>query len=134
MRKHIYLMLVSWLCQNVRNVNKDENLNKIKAITDVYPRIWALKYIMIINLFFFPGSIPIWFLAVQNSSIGDLVTHSLSHSGYFYFWHYRVTLETCDLWYSWTEWWGDIAWPKKDNDKDKHKDKIHKRPYMCYIF
>ena len=31
------------------------------------------------------------FLAVQNSSIGDLVTHSLTHSltdwGYFYFWH-----------------------------------------------
>ena len=24
--------------------------------------------------------------------------HSLTHSGYFYFWHYRVTLETCDLW------------------------------------
>ena len=26
-------------------------------------------------------------LAVQNSSIGDLVTHSLTHSQYFYFWH-----------------------------------------------
>ena len=36
------------------------------------------------------------FLAVQNSSIGDLVTHSLTHRvSDFLFWHYRVTLETC---------------------------------------
>ena len=33
------------------------------------------------------------FLAVHNSSIGDLVTHSLTD---FYFWHYRVTIETLD--------------------------------------
>ena len=36
--------------------------------------------------------------------------HSLSN---FYFWHYRVTLETCDLWDIWSEWWGDMTWPKK---------------------
>ena len=30
----------------------------------------------------------------------------------FWFWHYRVTLETCDLWDFWSEWWGDMTWPK----------------------
>ena len=34
-----------------------------------------------------------------------------------------VILETCDLWDIWSEWWGDMTWPKKDNDKDKYKDK-----------
>jgi len=37
--------------------------------------------------------------------------HSLSHSQYFYFWHYRVTLETCDLWDICSEWWGNMTWP-----------------------
>ena len=44
------------------------------------------------------------FLAVQNSSIGDLVTHSLTHSltdsvthSTFTFDIKRATLETCDL-------------------------------------
>ena len=40
------------------------------------------------------------FLAVQNSSIGDLVTHSMTHSltdsGYFYFWHTKSNPR--DLW------------------------------------
>ena len=27
-------------------------------------------------------------------------------------WHYRVTLETCDLWDIWSEWWGNMTWPK----------------------
>ena len=39
-----------------------------------------------------------FFLAVQNSSIGDLVTHSVT----FWFWHYRVILETCNLWGIWS--------------------------------
>ena len=34
----------------------------------------------------------IMFLAVQNSSIGDLVTHSLTDSVTFWFWHYRISL------------------------------------------
>ena len=38
----------------------------------------------------------IWFLAVQNSSIGDLVTQSLTHSGCFYFWHTKSN--PGDLW------------------------------------
>ena len=49
------------------------------------------------------------FLAVHNSSIGDLVTDSLTQD--FYFWHYRVTLENCDLWDIWSEWWGNMTWP-----------------------
>ena len=56
-----------------------------------------------------------FFLAVQNSSIGDLVTHSLwltDSLSDFWFWHYRVTLETCNLWDIWSEWWGDMTWPK----------------------
>ena len=52
------------------------------------------------------------FLAVQNSSIGDLVTDWLSEWVTFWFWHYRVTLETCDLWDIWSEWWGDLIWPQ----------------------
>ena len=35
----------------------------------------------------------------------------------------RATLETCDLWDIWSEWWGDMTWPKKYNDNDKYKDK-----------
>ena len=33
------------------------------------------------------------------------LTDSLSD---FWFWHYTVTLETCDLWNIWSEWWEDI--------------------------
>ena len=25
----------------------------------------------------------------------------------------RVILESCDLWYIWSGWWGDMTWPKK---------------------
>ena len=25
----------------------------------------------------------------------------------------RATLETCDLWDFWSEWWGDMTWPTK---------------------
>ena len=35
----------------------------------------------------------------------------------------RATLETCDLRDIWSEWWGDMTWPKKDNDKARYKDK-----------
>ena len=45
--------------------------------------------IRIVNLSFI-------FLAVQNSSIGDLVTHSLTDSRYFYFWHTKS--DPRDLW------------------------------------
>ena len=54
------------------------------------------------------------FLAVHNSSIGDLVTHSLTHSltqwATFVFWHYRGTQETSDLWDIWSQWWGNMTW------------------------
>ena len=55
------------------------------------------------------------FLAVQNSSIGDLVTDSVSHSlthGTFTFDIQRATQETCDIWDNWSVWWGDITWLK----------------------
>ena len=35
------------------------------------------------------------------------LTQSLSD---FWFWHYRVTLEACDLWGIWPEGW--VTWPK----------------------
>ena len=39
--------------------------------------------------------------------------HWLSHwLSDFWFWHYRVTLETCDIWDIWSEWWEDMTWPK----------------------
>ena len=41
------------------------------------------------------------FLAVQNSSIGDLVTHSLT----FTFAIQRAIQETCNHWDIWSEWW-----------------------------
>ena len=53
-----------------------------------------------------------FFLAVQNSSIGDLVTHSVT---VLLLLTYRVTLETCDLWDIWSEWWRDMTWPKNLN-------------------
>ena len=34
----------------------------------------------------------------------------------------RAILETCDLWDIWSEWWGDMNWPKRNNDKYKDKD------------
>ena len=30
----------------------------------------------------------------------------------FWFWQFRVILETCNLWDIWSEWWGDMTWPK----------------------
>ena len=54
------------------------------------------------------------FSAVQNSSIGDLVTNSLTDwLSDFWFWQFRVILETCNLWDIWWEWWGDMTWTKK---------------------
>ena len=52
------------------------------------------------------------FLAVQNSSIGDLVTHWLTHRTLLIVIQ-RATLDTCDLWDIWSEWLGDMTWPKK---------------------
>ena len=56
-------------------------------------------------------------LAVQNSSIGDLVTHwlteSLTESRTFTFDIHRATSETCDLCNIWSESLGDMTWPKK---------------------
>ena len=111
------------------------------------------------------------FLAVHNSSLGDLVTHSLTDCQTdwvtFWFWNIRqlkseprdlwplrhlirvmrrhdmtkftktntktmtktktfweyilkAILETCDLWDIWSEWWGDLTWPKTNY---KYKDK-----------
>ena len=56
------------------------------------------------------------FLAVQNSSIADLVTHSLAHSLSKWPFDYdkqKATLETCDLSNIWSEKLEDITWPKK---------------------
>ena len=70
----------------------------------IFIRKYFLKYL----------ELCLGFLAVQNSSIGDLVTHSLTH------WLrtlliviQRATLETCELWDIWSEWWEDMTWPKK---------------------
>ena len=55
-----------------------------------------------------------WFLAVHNSLIGDLVTHWVTHSlRTLLIVIQRATLETCDLWDIWSEWWEDMTWPKK---------------------
>ena len=56
------------------------------------------------------------FLAVQNSSIGDLVTNSLTHSlthGTLLIDIQRATQETFDLWDIWSQWWEDMTWPTK---------------------
>ena len=55
-----------------------------------------------------------FFLAVQNSSIGGLVTHWVTDSlRTLLLDRKRATLETCDLWDMWSEWWGDI-WDIRD--------------------
>ena len=71
---------------------------------DILPNDYLLKKKKKDDLYFA-------FLAVQNSSIGDIVTHWVSR---FWFWYYRVTLETCDLWDIWSKSWGDMTWLKKD--------------------
>ena len=53
------------------------------------------------------------FSCPDGSSIGDLVTESLSQSVThtpFDFRTYRVTLEICDLWVIWSERWEDMTW------------------------
>ena len=50
-------------------------------------------------------------------------TKTLTKTNTFRKLHQRAVLETCDLWDIWSEWWGDMTWPKKDDDKDKDKDK-----------
>ena len=132
------------------------------------------KEIEVIHLKVF---VPKWFLAVQNSSIGDLVTQSLTHWLTVLYWltykerpkrlmtfetfdwsdeetwtdqkktmigtktktktmtetntfreHLqRAILDTFDLWDIWSEWWRDMNWPKKDNNKDNYKDKDNDR-------
>ena len=42
----------------------------------------------------------------------------------------RATLEPCDLWDIWSEWWGDLNWPKKHNDKDTGQ---HSQFLRCLI-
>ena len=63
------------------------------------------------------------FLAVQNNSIGDLVTHWLTDwlRVPFTFEIQRATLETCDLWDIGSEWWRQMTWPKKTMTKIKTK-------------
>ena len=79
--------------------------SRIKLITLLCwsKHIW-LKYVQCKTL-----KIHVKFLAVHNSSIGDLVTNWLTED--FTNWHYRVTLETCDLWDLRSEWWGNMTWP-----------------------
>ena len=31
----------------------------------------------------------------------------------------RAIFGTFDLWDIWSEWWGNMTWPKKNNDKEK---------------
>ena len=54
------------------------------------------------------------FLAVQNSSIGDLVTHSLTDSLRTLLIVIQKTIWlTSDFPDIWLEWWGDLSWPTK---------------------
>ena len=69
----------------------------------------------ILKAHFSAMKLPGWFnfctfLAVQNSSIGDIVTHSQ----YFYFWHTKSNPR--DLWplrhlIRVSKWWGNMTWP-----------------------
>ena len=49
------------------------------------------------------------FLAVQNSSIGDLVTQSLTNWVTFTFAIQRAIPESCYHWDIWSHWWGDMT-------------------------
>ena len=88
-----------------------------------YNYICIFKYFLIQ---IFVGIIFVSFLAVHNSLIGDLVTQSVTHWQYFYFWHYRVTLETCDLWDICSEWRGDMPW------LNKKKTPTHLPTYLTF--
>ena len=92
-----------------------------------HQEIWKLTKLQRFRWHEVPESIfgsVVPFLADQNRSIGDLVPWSVRLLPLSEFsQHYRVTPETFDLWDIWSEWGGDMTWPKKDNDKDKYKDK-----------
>ena len=63
-----------------------------------------------------PGSASTVFSCPAYSSIGDLVTHALTHSlskRPFEEHNNIVTQETCDPWDIWSGWWGDMTSPKK---------------------
>ena len=78
-----------------------------------------------------------WYVFSCPEQLNRWPCHSLSQSvTEFYFWHYRVTLETCDLWDICSEWLEDMTWPTnlqnkykdKDNDKDTDKDILRTPP------
>ena len=54
-----------------------------------------------------------FFSCPADSSIGDLVTHSLTDWDTFWKHNNRMTLQTCEVWDIWSEWWGDMTWPTK---------------------
>ena len=47
--------------------------------------------------------------------------HMFQHFNWIFI--HRAILGTCDPWNIWSQWWGDMTWPTKDNDKDKEHDK-----------
>ena len=59
--------------------------------------------------FFLPNTLLLIFSCPEQ--LNRWPCHSLTHSlSDFWFWHYRVTLETCDIWDIWSEcwdWWPD---------------------------
>jgi len=77
---------------------------------------WKRKFHLHNHAFCFSLIFFFSFLAAQDSSIGDLVTESLTHwltQSTFTFDIQRATLETSDLWDSPSDWWVDINWPKR---------------------
>ena len=48
--------------------------------------------------------------------------------------HQRAILKTCDRWDIWSDLWGDLNWPKKDNDKYKDKDSGNDKLLTCDIW
>ena len=55
----------------------------------------------------------------------QIAIHRSSHMFQHFNWIFihRAILGTCDPWNIWSQWWGDMTWPTKDNDKDKEHDK-----------
>ena len=71
--------------------------------------IWPLPIVYVSSSL----ELQISFLAVQTVFETALYLPLSLSTRTFYFLTFRVTLEHCDLWDIWSEWWGDMTWPTK---------------------
>ena len=70
---------------------------------------WIFPSLLFLIIFSCPQQLNRW----PCHSLSHSLTHSVTHSLTFTFAIQRATLDTCDLWDIWSEWWGDMKIFKK---------------------